>query len=320
MLVALMLLAAQVQAQSPIAKLVVQPGLKLTMPAQDTMRIVATAVDAEGKAVPGAIVRFFGQGGRFEGEVDSTGLVRSGSTGTMTVTAVGRVPGGRPVSERIEVQMVAGPAARVEVSPAVATLAAGQRIRLEATAFSKAGDRRYAPFAWTSSAPKVATVRSDGQLTAVGAGEAIITAKEPSGSDVTGTLRVRVVATPVAAVDITPAMKDAKQGDVIRFQAVARDAPGKEIAGLTPQWTLSPGQGMIDADGAFVGYEAGTYTVTASYRQSQQRRDGDARAARCAPSRDGRRPAAAHALPHRRSLDPPQRQERLPRLAAAAAT
>ena len=43
---------------------------------------------------------------------------------------------------------------------------------------------------------RVATVRSDGQLTAVGAGEAIITAKETTGSDVTGTLRVRVVATP----------------------------------------------------------------------------------------------------------------------------
>ena len=60
-------------------------------------------------------------------------------------------------------------------------------------------------------------------------------------------------------------MKDARQGDVIRFQAVARDAQGKEIAGLTPQWTMSPGQGSIDANGGFVGYEAGTYTVTASY-------------------------------------------------------
>jgi hypothetical protein len=264
MLLAL-LLAAQAQAQGQIAKVLVQPGLKLTVPAQDTMRINATAVDADGKVVPGAIVRFFGQGGRFEGDVDSTGLVRSGSTGTLTVTVVARVPGGRPVSERVEVQMVAGPAARIEVAPSTATLAAGQRIRLDATAFSRAGDRRYAPFTWTSSAPRVATVRSDGQLTAVGAGEAIITAKETSGTDVTGTLRVRVVATPVASVDITPAMKDAKQGDVVRFQAVARDAQGKEIAGLTPQWTMSPGQGTIDPSGAFVGYEAGTYTVTASY-------------------------------------------------------
>jgi hypothetical protein len=264
MLLAL-LMALQGQTAGQIAKVVVQPGLKITVAAQDTLRISATAVDAEGKPVPGAVVRFFGQGGRFEGEVDSTGLVRSGSTGTITVTVVARVPGGRPVSERVEVQMVPGPAARIEVLPSTATLAAGQRIRLDATAFSKAGDKRYAPFTWTSSAPRIATVRSDGQLTAVAAGEAIITAKETNGTDVTGTLRVRVVATPVASVDITPAMKDAKQGDVVRFQAVARDAQGKEIAGLTPQWTMSPGQGSIDPNGAFVGYEAGTYTVTASY-------------------------------------------------------
>ena len=262
MLLALLLAT---QAQGQIAKVVVQPGLKITVPAQDTLRINATAVDVDGKAVPGATVRFFGQGGRFEGEVDSTGLVRSGATGTLTITVVARVPGGRPVSERIEVQMVPGPAARIDVAPSTATLAAGQRIRLDATAFSKAGDKRYAPLTWTSSAARVATVRSDGQLTAVGAGEAIITAKETGGTDVTGTLRVRVVATPVASVDITPAMKDAKQGDVIRFQAVARDAQGKEIAGLTPQWTFSPGQGSIDANGAFVGYQAGTYTVTASF-------------------------------------------------------
>src|SRR5690606_28380163 len=31
-----------------------------------------------------------------------------------------------------------------------------------------------------------------------------------------------------------------------------------------PVWSFSPGQGMLDADGSFVGYEPGSYTVTAS--------------------------------------------------------
>jgi hypothetical protein len=43
----------------------------------------------------------------------------------------------------------------------------------------------------------------------------------------------------------------------------ARDAQGREIPGLTPAYTLAPGAGMIDPDGAFVGYEARAYTVTA---------------------------------------------------------
>ena len=40
---------------------------------------------------------------------------------------------------------------------------------------------------------------------------------------------------------------------------MVKDAAGKEIAGLTPTWAFAPGKGEIDADGAFVGYEAGTY-------------------------------------------------------------
>ena len=37
------------------------------------------------------------------------------------------------------------------------------------------------------------------------------------------------------------------------------------FAGLAPTWTFAPGQGMIDADGAFVAYEPGEYTVTANF-------------------------------------------------------
>ena len=105
------------QPPNPIARLVVTPGLVVTMTAQDTLRIVATAVDSAGKPVPNATVTYLGQGGRFEGSVDSTGLVRSGSTGTLTVTAAARVPGNRMVLERIEVRMVPGPVARIQVAP-----------------------------------------------------------------------------------------------------------------------------------------------------------------------------------------------------------
>jgi hypothetical protein len=52
---------------------------------------------------------------------------------------------------------------------------------------------------------------------------------------------------------------------VIRFSAQPLDASGREVAGLTPTWSFAPGQGEIDQDGAFVGYEAGDYTLTASY-------------------------------------------------------
>jgi hypothetical protein len=73
-----------------------------------------------------------------------------------------------------------------------------------------------------------------------------------------------VLPTAVASLAVEPAISDRRTGDVIRFKAVARDASGREIAGLTPVWSFTPGKGVLDADGAFVGYEAGDYTVTAS--------------------------------------------------------
>ena len=272
---------------SPIARIVVTPGLKVTVPAQDSIRISASAVDAEGKPVPGATVQYFSSGGRFEGSVDSTGMVTSGSTGTITVTVVARVAGTRPVTERVEVTMVPGPAARIEVSPAVGAMVVGQRARLEGTAYSRAGDRRYEAIGWSSSAPRVVSVRNDGMVTALAAGEAVISAREIAGGEgaVKGELRIRVLPTQVASVELTPATTSAKQGDVVRFKAVAKDAQGREIPGLTPQWTMSSGRGAVESDGAFVGYEPGTYLISASFGN----RSADATVT-LAP-RDVRRPA-----------------------------
>ena len=62
---------------------------------------------------------------------------------------------------------------------------------------------------------------------------------------------------------MTPGRASGKEGDVIRFTAVAKNAAGRVIEGLTPVWSFSPGNGSIDPDGAFVGYEPGAYVVSA---------------------------------------------------------
>jgi hypothetical protein len=98
-------------------------------------------------------------------------------------------------------------------------------------------------------------------VTAFAAGRARLTARV---GEVTQALDVQVVESTVASFSVEPGVTDARTGDVIRFTAIARDAQGRDIAGVTPVWSFSPGQGVIDSDGAFVGYDAGTYTVTAS--------------------------------------------------------
>src|SRR6185503_1341290 len=49
-----------------------------------------------------------------------------------------------------------------------------------------------------------------------------------------------------------------------RFTVDAKDASGKTLAGLSPAWTFSPGDGELESDGSFVAYRPGDYLVTAS--------------------------------------------------------
>jgi len=248
---------------SPIARVVVRPAQR-TMTVNDSLQLSAEALDASGQPVPGARIMFRpGPGGAyFEASVDSTGLVRSGAAGTMPVAVIAMVPGSRPVVERVDIRMLPGPAARVDVTPGAAKLVAGQRVRLSARSFSKDGDVREDQFTWRSSAPSVARVDASGIVTAVGPGRASVSA---ATGNATGTITVEVVANAVASIDATPATVDARTGDVIRIKVTPKNAAGAPIAGLTPTWSVAPGRGEIDADGAFVGYEAGEYTITASF-------------------------------------------------------
>ena len=256
-------LAAAVLLQQPtqtIARVEVTPANPVVH-AQDTLRLRARALDAAGRTVPGATIRFVAAGGAFEGEVEEDGLVRSGSTGTIPVTVMAMVGGGRPVMQRVEVRMVPGPAARVEIDAPVARMVVGQRLRMEAASYSAAGDRRDQRLRWSSSAPGVVAVSEAGVLTARAPGRATVTAADGSAR---AAHEVTVVANTIASLEVTPGSIDGRTGDVVRFRVVARDASGRAIEGLTPSWSFSPGHGVIGTDGAFVGYERGTYTVTAT--------------------------------------------------------
>jgi hypothetical protein len=53
-----------------------------------------------------------------------------------------------------------------------------------------------------------------------------------------------------------------RQGDVVRL-SFAMNAGGRRRTDLSPVYTMSGGNGQIDADGRFVAYAEGTYVVTA---------------------------------------------------------
>ena len=256
----LLSLLQQTPAPPSVTRIMITPS-NPTVVARDTVRLIARPVDAQGQPVAGIRVRFVPAGMSFEASVDSTGLVHSGAVGTFPVTAVAALPDGRMITQRVEVHIVPGPAARIVVRPASAKLLVGQRLKVHGSSYSASDDRRDDRLQWSSSAPAIAQA-TGGIISGVAPGRATITARAGS---VTQTIAIEVVSGNVGSIDVTPTSPTARTGDVIRFRAVVRDRTGKQIAGLTPTWLLSPGMGAIDEDGAFVGNRPGTYQVTASF-------------------------------------------------------
>ncbi len=260
---------------SPIARIEITPA-NPSMTARDTLRLKARALDAAGREVPNVTLRFvLASGARFEGRVTADGLVSSGATGRLPISVIASVPGTAPVTERVEVPMLPGAPARIAIDKAPNRLAIGQRVGLTATAFSKDNDPRTGDrILWTSLNPAVARVNEAGVVTAVSPGKAVIRAgtalsREAGPNFVnsniaTAEFPVEVVRAQIASLAVTPGITTAKTGDVLHFGVEVRSAAGAAITGLTPTWSMSPGQGAITADGAFVGYEAGTYTIVAN--------------------------------------------------------
>jgi hypothetical protein len=252
---------AAVQQQPAPARVIITPA-NPTVIAGDSLQLRAQAVDAQGQPISGARILFNPAGMSFEASVDTTGMVHAGAVGILPVAAVAMVPGARPVTQRVEVRVVPSAAARIDVNPAAAKLVAGQQLRLHGVAYSSVNDRREDRVSWSSSATAVAQVTGAGVVTAVAPGRATLTAR---AGNATQTVPIEVVAGNVSAIEVSPAAANARTGDVVRFRAVVKDAAGREITGLTPTWLVSPGEGLIDDGGAFVGNRAGTYQVTASF-------------------------------------------------------
>lgn len=256
------LAAISAQAAPKIARLVITPASR-TVVAGDTMRLRTEARDAQGNVLSGVTVRYrLGGSARFEGRVDSLGLVTASSTAILPVTVTATMPGAAPTFEVIEITAVPGPAARIDLSPSAPKLVVGQRVRATARTYSANDDARGDRVTWTSENPTVASVSATGLITALRGGSTSIVA---STGGVSQRLRVTVATAALSSLTLTPGHVEARTGDVLRFAISAKDAAGRAITGLTPTWSFSPGQGQIDADGAFVGYEPGDYTITASF-------------------------------------------------------
>ena len=258
---ALVALSAVANAQS-VAKISITPAAP-RMVAGQSLQLRAQAVDAAGRPVANAVIKFQQGGGQFEAVVSDSGLVAAGAVSTIPVTVSAIVPGEKPVITTVNVVVIPGPASTVSIEPRTVKLIAGQSLALRTKVLSAAGDARNDVVAWSTSASAVASV-AEGVVTATKAGTATITGVAGSAK---GTVTVEVVPADIAWISIMPGTPHARTGDVLRFNLTVKNSAGKTITGLTPTWLFSPGHGEIDNEGAFVGYDPGTYTVSANLGQ-----------------------------------------------------
>jgi hypothetical protein len=253
---------ASAPAPSGLATVKVEPA-EVAVQVGDTVRLTASAEDSAGRPVRNVVVRWFQSGGRFEGKVDSSGLVTGGSTGTLTVSAlVSPRGGGRPITGFARVTVLPQPATRLELDHEITRLFAGQSLALTATPYAANHDRRYDQVVWSSDAPAVVAVSPSGRLSAGRPGRARITAR--AGKAVR-TLAIAVVPNPVTSLKLDPASASVRTGEVVRFAFQALNRAGRVVGDAAPEWSLNPGNGQIDPDGFFVADAPGTYRVTASF-------------------------------------------------------
>ena len=185
--------------------------------------------------------------------------------GRITLYAPGEVQviaviNGRPARATIRVKPAK--VKTIEVGKLGAPLVVGGTYKLSAKAIGANGDpREDVKLGWASDNTAVAVVDSAGLVTGIAAGKAKISAK---ADDAAGELAIEVIKSNVRSIAVEPRTSEARTGDVLHFNAMAKDAAGSAIKSAAIRWAVSGSGATIENDGGFVANNPGTYVVTAS--------------------------------------------------------
>jgi hypothetical protein len=267
------LLSGTVSAQSAADRVsrLVPSAERLSVAVGGSTSFSVRAVDAAGETVD-APMRVTGprnaltiRDGRVEGltqgeyEIVATLVVAAGSSA-------------QPLTVRVPVTVSWPAVAGVTVTPQAGGLFVGSTLGHAATAVHADGSRRPDPaLSWASSAPSVASVDAFGNVTGHAPGSASITASF-EGSE--ASIEHRVSAFPEVTLTLEGGPEEARTGDVIRLEALVRDASGAIRDDIPVNWSHSytategmlgvPATGQINEDGAYVADVPGVHTITAS--------------------------------------------------------
>src|SRR3989454_11800814 len=240
----------------PVASVVITPGT-LRVAAGSTAQLTATPQDASGAPLAGRVVTWASTNGAYA-TVNSSGMVTGVAIGAATIMAISEGQTGAAA-------VIVGPVAvaLVSVSPASATVAAGNTVQLSVTLQDANGNPLSGRVVtWASSNPAAATVNGSGLVTGAGAGSATITATSEGKS---ATAAITVTSVPVASVTVSPATANLQSGQTVQLTATPKDASGAALTGRVVTWASSnPAAATVTGSGLVTGVAAGSATITAT--------------------------------------------------------
>ncbi len=239
----------------PVASVSVTPA-STTVTVGGTVSLVAALKDANGNALAGRAVTW-SSNNTSVASVSGSGLVTAAAAGSATITATSE---GQSGSATVSATTV--PVASVAVSPATASVLAGQTVQLTATPKDANGTALSGrTVTWASSNVGVATV-SGGVVSGVAAGAVTITATSEGQS---GAATVSVTSVPVASVTVSPATASVQAGQTVQLTATPKDASGNALSGRIVTWASSnAGVATVSGAGLVTGVATGSATITAS--------------------------------------------------------
>ena len=151
--------------------------------------------------------------------------------------------------------------ASIALSPSSATLNVGIKETIKATVKDAAGRILTRTITWTSSAPAIASVASNGQVTANKVGYAYITAAT-GGKSSSATITVR--SSPAQTVAVTLPASSIAVGGTQVAKVIALDAGGAPVVGGRVSWqSNNPSVATVDSTGKIVARTAGKARISA---------------------------------------------------------
>ncbi len=215
----------------------------------------AEALDASGNVVHG-IAFDWSSSKKSVATVDKNGVITAVGEGSATITVSAPCCG---KADQIAVSVASPVATSLVLIPGTADLQPGHTVKLSVKD-NQGNSLSGATMAFSSSKPAVATVASDGTVSAVSAGSATITA---TAGSLSGTAAIAVSPAAATSLVLNPGTAYLHTGDTVKLSV--RDNQGNSLAGATIAFSSSkPAVAKVASDGTVTAAGAGSATITAT--------------------------------------------------------